>query len=160
MPRSISKMALVYLDDGSEGSTGRMGGHVESLLHDGVVRESKLLWTLGNYARFVRPGMVRVKCDVEPKQSPVDGCWHRPTKGRTGRLSSSLSTSLRRRPFAIWDPTGRPRFTRLPKHQVFAGASNRPRKSPFRLGPWRPSASTFRSRPTSRTKAGKRRQIA
>jgi O-glycosyl hydrolase len=67
------KDGLVYLDDGSQGNTGRMGGHVESLMHDGVVRESKLLWALGNYARFVRPGMVRVKCDVEPEQSPVDG---------------------------------------------------------------------------------------
>jgi O-glycosyl hydrolase len=80
------KDGLVYLDDGSEGSTGRMGGHVESLLHDGVVRESKLLWTLGNYARFVRPGMVRVKCDVEPKQSPVDGLLASAYQGPDGEV--------------------------------------------------------------------------
>jgi O-glycosyl hydrolase len=67
------KDGLVYLDDGSAGKTGRMGGHVESLMHDGVVRESKLLWTLGNYSRFVRPDMVRVRCDITPQQSPVDG---------------------------------------------------------------------------------------
>ncbi len=67
------KDGLIYLDDGSDGTTGRMGPQVESLQRDGAVRESKLLWTLGNYSRFVRPGMVRVKCEIEPGQSPVDG---------------------------------------------------------------------------------------
>ncbi len=42
-------------------------------MHDGQVRESKLLWTLGNYSRFVRPGMVRIQCEVTPQQSYVDG---------------------------------------------------------------------------------------
>jgi hypothetical protein len=79
------KDGLVYLDDGSEGKTGRMGGNVESLQLDGVVRESKLLWTLGNYARFVRPGMVRVKCNVEPKQSPVDGLLASAYQGPDGK---------------------------------------------------------------------------
>ncbi|MHC4519384.1 MAG: glycoside hydrolase, partial [Planctomycetota bacterium] len=67
------KDGLVYLDDGSQGQTGRMGGHVPSLIHDGRIRESKLLWTLGNYSRFVRPGMTRVKCDIHPPQSFEDG---------------------------------------------------------------------------------------
>jgi len=67
------KDGLVYLDDGSAGDGGRMGGNVPSLMHDGVVRESKLLWTLGNYSRFVRPGMVRVKCELEPSQSCANG---------------------------------------------------------------------------------------
>jgi O-glycosyl hydrolase len=80
------KDGLVYLDDGSEGNTGRMGGRVESLMHDGVVRESKLLWTLGNYARFVRPGMVRVKCNVEPKQSPADGVLASAYQGPGGKM--------------------------------------------------------------------------
>ena len=80
------KNGLVYLDDGSEGNTGRMGGNVESLQLDGVVRESKLLWTLGNYARFVRPGMVRVECNVEPKQSPVDGVLASAYQGPHGTM--------------------------------------------------------------------------
>jgi O-glycosyl hydrolase len=80
------KDGLVYLDDGSEGDTGRMGGHVESLMHDGIVRESKLLWVLGNYSRFVRPGMIRVKCDVEPKQSPVDGLLASAYQGSAGKI--------------------------------------------------------------------------
>lgn len=67
------KDGLVYLDDGSGDGTGRMGAQVESLQHDGAIRESKLLWVLGNYSRFVRPGMVRIGCTVEPAPSPADG---------------------------------------------------------------------------------------
>ena len=67
------KDGLIYLDDGTRGGSGRMGAWVESLQRDGVVRESKLLWTLGNYSRFVRPGMVRVRCGVVPESSPIDG---------------------------------------------------------------------------------------
>ncbi|MCK4990962.1 MAG: glycosyl hydrolase [Bacteroidales bacterium] len=67
------KDGLVYLDDGSEGETGKMGGHVESLQYDGEVRESKLLWVLGNYSRFVRPGMIRIKCELSEEQSPENG---------------------------------------------------------------------------------------
>jgi len=67
------KDGLVYLDDGSEGESGRMGGNIESLRYNGEVRESKLLWVLGNYSRFVRPGMVRVKCELSEQQSPENG---------------------------------------------------------------------------------------
>lgn len=67
------KDGLVYLDYGSQGETGKMGSHVESLQHDGVVRDSKLLWVLGNYSRFVRPGMVRIECSLDKEQSMEDG---------------------------------------------------------------------------------------
>jgi O-glycosyl hydrolase len=67
------KDGLVYLDDGSEGETGKWGASIESLRYDGAVRESKLLWVMGNYSRFIRPGMIRVKCELSEKQSPVDG---------------------------------------------------------------------------------------
>jgi hypothetical protein len=80
------KDGLVYLDDGSDGNSGRMGPGTVSLLHDGVVRESKLLWVLGNYARFIRPGMVRVKCVVEPEQSYVNGMLASAYKGPAGKL--------------------------------------------------------------------------
>jgi O-glycosyl hydrolase len=80
------KDGLVYLDDGSRGDSGRMGPGTVSLLEDGVVRESKLLWVLGNYSRFVRPGMVRVNCDVEPKQSYVNGVLASAYKGRDGEV--------------------------------------------------------------------------
>jgi len=37
--------------------------YVDRETDDGEYRESKLLWALGNYSRFVRPGMVRVVVD-------------------------------------------------------------------------------------------------
>jgi len=63
------KDGLIYLDDGSEGDSGKMGSDIQSLQSDGEIRESKLLWVLGNYSRFIRPGMVRVHCEVSPEQS-------------------------------------------------------------------------------------------
>lgn len=89
------KDGLVYLDDGSEGETGKMGGSVESLLYDGVVRESKLLWVLGNYSRFVRPGMVRVKCELTEEQSPENGvlvsAYKEPKSGKLVYVFVNLS---------------------------------------------------------------------
>jgi O-glycosyl hydrolase len=67
------KDGLVYLDDGSKTNGGRMGPETTTLLHDGTVRDSKLLWALGNYSQFVRPGAVRVQCQVEPEQSIANG---------------------------------------------------------------------------------------
>ncbi len=79
------KDGLIYLDDGSKGETGRMGPETTSLLKNGSVRESKLLWTLGNYARFIRPGMVRMECRVEPDQSIRDGVLASAYKGTDSR---------------------------------------------------------------------------
>ncbi|MCX6915805.1 MAG: 4-alpha-glucanotransferase, partial [Verrucomicrobia bacterium] len=84
------KDGLVYLDDGSQGSSGLMGPETLSLMNDGVVRESKLLWTLGNYARFVRPGMVRVKCSIEPEQSYANGVLSSAYKGSGGDVTVVL----------------------------------------------------------------------
>ena len=67
------KDGLVYLDDGSEESSGKMGARIPGLQLDGAVRESKLLWVLGNYSRFIRPGMVRVHCELSTEQSPAYG---------------------------------------------------------------------------------------
>ncbi len=64
---------MIYLDDGSEEDGGKMGGHIPNLQFDGAVRESKLLWVLGNYSRFIRPDMVRVQCEIFPEQSPENG---------------------------------------------------------------------------------------
>ena len=54
------KDGLVYLDSGTEKKPGEMGADVESLKYDGTARSSKLMWVLGNYSRFVRPGMKRI----------------------------------------------------------------------------------------------------
>jgi len=55
------KDGLIYLDNGDDGITSSSDSDSEALQQDGYYRESKLLWALGNYSRFVRPGMVRVK---------------------------------------------------------------------------------------------------
>ncbi|MCK5694675.1 MAG: hypothetical protein KAI08_17540, partial [Bacteroidales bacterium] len=67
------KDGLVYLDDGSTESEGKMGAHIPGLQFDGAVRDSKLLWVLGNYSRFIRPGMIRVQCELSKEQSPENG---------------------------------------------------------------------------------------
>ncbi|MCT4587793.1 MAG: hypothetical protein N4A71_08225 [Carboxylicivirga sp.] len=41
---------------------------------DGNVYESKLLWVLGNYARFIRPGMIRVGTQVVNMQEKLVNC--------------------------------------------------------------------------------------
>jgi O-glycosyl hydrolase len=50
------KDGLIYLDDGKS-----KGGSVSSYCNnDGEFHDSKLLWILGNYSLFVRPGMLRI----------------------------------------------------------------------------------------------------
>lgn len=84
------KDGLVYLDDGSKEDGGNMGPQTLSLMHDGVARESKLLWALGNYSRFVRPGMVRVKCVTDPEQSYVNGVLASAYKGPESKVVAVL----------------------------------------------------------------------
>ena len=55
------KDGLIFLDDGlTSGLHGENQALDASLKQDGVARDSKLMWALGNFSRFVRPGMVRV----------------------------------------------------------------------------------------------------
>jgi O-glycosyl hydrolase len=58
------KDGLVYLDSGTDDQPGEMGADVESLKYDGTARSSKLMWVLGNYSRFVRPGMKRIEVEL------------------------------------------------------------------------------------------------
>ena len=67
------KDGLVYLDSGIHPETGKVQLDKKALKLDGNVRDSKLLWVLGNYSRFVRPGMIRVSVEWSVPQSPVDG---------------------------------------------------------------------------------------
>jgi hypothetical protein len=65
------KDGLIYLDDGQ--SAGLAKADPEYVKHDGEIRESKLLWALGNYSLFVRPGMVRVEAGFEElRQTPLE----------------------------------------------------------------------------------------
>lgn len=49
---------LVYVNDPS-------GGYdLEAMKTDGIVSDSKQLWCMGNFSRFVRPGMVRITASL------------------------------------------------------------------------------------------------
>lgn len=58
------KDGLIFLDSGTEQKVGQMGDHIQSMQFDGTARDSKLMWALGNYSRFVRPGMQRVQAEL------------------------------------------------------------------------------------------------
>lgn len=59
------KDGLIYLEN-----EGKMGENAKNQL-DGDVLASKTMWVLGNYARFVRPGMIRIAAETTlPEASP------------------------------------------------------------------------------------------
>jgi hypothetical protein len=66
------KDGLVYLDNGNEGIPSQQHPDNEALKYDGNFHDSKLMWALGNYSRFVRPGMVRVQVKEEGDASLKD----------------------------------------------------------------------------------------
>lgn len=69
LTRADYKDGLVYLDDGN--STGsQTKGYCKE---DGVAHDSKLMWMLGNWSRFVRPGMKRINVTT-PNPDPVIAC--------------------------------------------------------------------------------------
>lgn len=59
------KDGLVYISDLS----GNMG-ELEATKSDGLIYKSKMLWALGNYSRFIRPGMIRVETSLEKNTDP------------------------------------------------------------------------------------------
>ncbi len=59
------KDGLVYVSD----LNGKMG-ELPATQHDGLIHPSKLLWALGNFSRFVRPGMIRVDASLENNTDP------------------------------------------------------------------------------------------
>ncbi|WP_242204032.1 glycoside hydrolase [Aestuariivivens insulae] len=62
------KDGLIYLDTGDEEDLFNL----DKMKSDGVFHDSKLLWALGNYARFVRPNMTRVKIGLQDDDSLID----------------------------------------------------------------------------------------
>ncbi len=54
------KDGLIHLDNGNDGIRGPENPESELLKENGFFRETKLLWALGNYSLFVRPGMKRI----------------------------------------------------------------------------------------------------
>jgi hypothetical protein len=53
------KDGLVYITD----QAGTMG-ELPATKNDGLIFKSKMLWALGNYSRFIRPGMIRVDASL------------------------------------------------------------------------------------------------
>jgi O-glycosyl hydrolase len=54
------KDGLVYVSD----LAGNMG-ELESTKTDGLIHKSKMLWAVGNFSRFIRPGMKRVSASLD-----------------------------------------------------------------------------------------------
>lgn len=63
------KDGLIFLDNGNNGIRNSSNPDAETLKYDGFYRESKLLWALGNYSQFIRPGMVRIKAGFSVPKS-------------------------------------------------------------------------------------------
>ncbi|WP_291862403.1 glycoside hydrolase [Marinilabilia sp.] len=59
------KDGLIFLDNGGEGITNQQHPDNEKLKFDGNYHDSKLLWAMGNFSRFVRPGMVRIEVKTD-----------------------------------------------------------------------------------------------
>jgi O-glycosyl hydrolase len=57
------KDGLIHLDNGNDGIRGPENPESELLKENGFFRETKLLWALGNYSLFVRPGMHRIRIE-------------------------------------------------------------------------------------------------
>lgn len=67
------KDGLIHLDDGKgNGVASDTSALNRELMYDGNVTETKLLWALGNYSRFVRPGMVRIDAHLDNDLSLVE----------------------------------------------------------------------------------------
>ncbi len=64
------KDGLVYIDLGSDSTSYDKKG--DDLYHDGYYHDSKLLWALGNYSRFIKHGMVRIQANLSNESSLKD----------------------------------------------------------------------------------------
>lgn len=60
------KDGLVYIAD-----QGGAMGELSSTKNDGIIYKSKMLWALGNYSRFIRPGMIRVDASLSGIADPI-----------------------------------------------------------------------------------------
>ena len=72
------KDGLIYIDDGHTPSGARSYQEpmIESCKKDGHFRDSKMLWGLGNFSFFVRPGMIRLGAVIGPEGGDADDASH------------------------------------------------------------------------------------
>lgn len=72
------KDGLIYLDTGDDDDLFNR----DRMKTDGKIRDSKLLWAFGNYSRFIRPGMIRVKASANDDRALQVSAY----KGADGKL--------------------------------------------------------------------------
>ena len=53
---------------GGDYKDGLIREYTDPDLQDGRVEDSKLMWILGNYSRFIRPGAVRMSVETTDKE--------------------------------------------------------------------------------------------
>ncbi|MDB4335176.1 endo-1,4-beta-xylanase, partial [bacterium] len=58
------KDGLIYLDMGNDGIASQDHIDNDSLKYNGNFHDSKLMWAVGNYSRFIRPGYSRVEVNI------------------------------------------------------------------------------------------------
>ena len=91
------KDGLIRMFVKGERTGGR--GQQREVLHENRVRDSKLMWTMGNFSRFVRPGAVRL--DVEGTME-IDGLMLSAYKNTDGTLAIvAINYSKDNRPISI-----------------------------------------------------------
>ena len=61
------KDGLVYVSD----LAGNMG-ELDATKSDGLIYKSKMLWAMGNFSRFIRPGMKRVSASLDGYSNPEE----------------------------------------------------------------------------------------
>jgi len=61
------KDGLIYLDTGNQRDLFKL----DNMKSDGNFHDSKLLWAVGNYSRFIRPGMTRVKINLNDEDKTL-----------------------------------------------------------------------------------------
>jgi len=72
-----------------ERSGGR--GRNRAVVQENMVRDSKLLWTIGNFSRFVRPGAVRLEMEGEMAHDGLMLSAYRNTDGTTAIVAINYS---------------------------------------------------------------------
>ena len=91
------KDGLIRMYVRGERSGGR--GQRREMVQNNMVRDSKLMWTMGNFSRFVRPGAVRF--DMEGTME-VDGLMLSAYKNTDGTLAIvAINYSKEERPISI-----------------------------------------------------------
>ena len=78
LSNSDFKDGLIYLDTGNPDDLFDL----EKMKYDGNFHESKLLWALGNYSRFVRSGMVRIHTSIDKVSGEITASAYADSTGQ------------------------------------------------------------------------------